>query len=132
VTAVSAVQDKLLDANSAALVAQGEQSKLLAENMELKKKLAEVEDWNRRISRFRLHEFETGTLAFALREDMAEGEPMHYICATCRDRGHITRLQPNVHGNQLSCHPCNQTIQIKPKKPLPTTSTGGSGSWMSM
>jgi hypothetical protein len=124
VAAVSEVNGRLLDANSAALQAQGEQSKLLNEVIELKKKLAEVEDWNKRIGRYRLHKFETGTLAYMLRPDMAEGDPEHYICASCADRGHISKLQP-LGSTQLQCHPCDFTIRIEEKKPLPKTSIGG-------
>lgn len=131
VAAVSDVNGKLMEATGVALTSQEKQSQLQARVNELEKKLEEVEDWNKRIGRYQLHEFPTGALAFALKPEMAESEPQHYICANCADRRHISRLQPTSNRTNLICHPCNLSIQIKAKKPLPTTSTSG-GSWMKM
>lgn len=131
VAAVSEVNSKLIEATAVALASQEKQSQLQAHVNELEKKLAEVEDWKKIIDRYQLHEFPTGALAFALKKDRAEGEPLHYICANCADRHHISRLQPDPGRNRLTCHPCNHSIYVKAKPPLPHTSNSG-GSWMNL
>lgn len=134
VAAVSEVNGKLMAATAVALEAQGKQSELAAKIIDLEKRLAEVEDWNRKIGRYQLHEFPTGVLAFALKKEMADGEPMHYLCTNCVDRRHISRLQPTGGRYYLKCHPCNLAILIEPlpppsKQPPPNPDGWMTGRW---
>ncbi|MES2014055.1 MAG: hypothetical protein V4445_09895 [Pseudomonadota bacterium] len=67
------------------------------------------------MKRYKLHAFETGTLAYALQPSMAEGQPMHYLCTSCVDKKQKTTMQPN--GRHLRCPSCKTDIVIKPAQP---------------
>jgi hypothetical protein len=127
VAAVSEVNSNLMDATAVALASQEKQSQLASRISDLEKKLEEVEDWKRRFSRYQLHEFPTGTFAYALKAGMEDKGPFYFVCANCINSGKISILQPSEQRNYLICHPCNNSIQIKHKaKPL----TPQGGSWM--
>lgn len=111
-TAVSEVQQKLMDANAAALTSQAEQATLIERVRELETKLRGVEDWENQMQRYELIEFPTKTLAYKLKPAMANGEPIHYLCPTCADKKKKITLQPS--GRQLYCHECKFNIRIEP------------------
>lgn len=117
VAAVSEVNAKLVDATTAALASLEKQSILSDRVAELEDKLREKEDWESQLKRYKLHEFPTTkALAYALQPDMADGEPLHYLCATCLNKAQKTILQPA--GHLLCCPVCNQ--QIAAQKAPPT------------
>ncbi len=93
-TAVSDVQQKLIDANAAALASQEKQASLAEQVRELEAQLRDSEDWQREMQRYHLVEFPTKALALKLRVDMANGEPMHHLCKACADKKQKTTLQP--------------------------------------
>ena len=66
VAAVSEVNAKLVDATVVTLASLEKQSALNSEIADLKEKLREVEDWEGQMKRYKLHEFPTGALAYAL------------------------------------------------------------------
>jgi hypothetical protein len=93
--AVNEIQQKLMDANGAALASQEKQASLAQRVRELETQLREAEDWNTQMQRYQLVEFpDTKTLALKLRADMANGEPIHYLCRACADKKQKTTLQP--------------------------------------
>lgn len=94
-TAVNDVQMKLSEAIAAALASQGREAALVAEVTDLKTKLRDIEDWRSQMQRYELVEFpDTKALALKLRADMANGEPIHYLCRACADKKQKTTLQP--------------------------------------
>jgi hypothetical protein len=100
-TAVNDVQMKLSDAIASALASQEKQASLTERVRELEGKLRDIEDWKRQIQRYELFQFPTGTFAYKLKADMANGEPIHYLCSTCADKKQKTTLQP--HYRHLNC-----------------------------
>lgn len=114
VSAISDVNSKLMQANMVALESQEKQFSLTNEISGLKEKLRQIEDWEGQMKRYKLHEFPTNGLAYALQPGMEQGEPIHYLCTTCADQKQKTILQPR--GNLLYCtiHKTNIVIQAPP------------------
>lgn len=118
-SAVYEVQTKLIDATTAVIASQDKQSALNDRVEELKKQLREIENWEREIKRYKLYEFpSTKTLVYALKEGMENGEPLHYLCATCLNQDKKTILQPR--GYLLFCPTCKMSIAARPA-PKPAT-----------
>ena len=124
VTAVTEIQQKLLDS-------QEKQAALADKVRNLEAKLREVEDWKSQMQRYELFEFpETKALAHKLKPEMANGEPIHYLCRTCVEKNKKTTLQPQH--RFLHCPECKSEIETKPQPPYRRHSpSGGSQSWMS-
>jgi hypothetical protein len=119
VAAVSEVSTKLMEATAVALESQEKQGVLIARVAELERELANFNEVKKKQSRYRLHEFTTGALAYALKEDCADGEPHHYLCAACMDKECSTKMQPVGNKRQLWCPECKTAIHIEPAPPLP-------------
>ncbi len=101
-TAVSDVQQKLMDANAAALASQEKQASLAERVRDLETQLRAVEDWQKELERYQLVEFPNSkAFALKLRVQMANGDPVHYLCKACADKKQKTTLQP-IDG-QLHC-----------------------------
>lgn len=101
VTAVNDVQMKLSGAIAAALASQEKQASLAERVRELEAQLRDVEDRNIQMQSYELFEFPTKTLACKLKEEMASGKPLHYLCTACAEKKKKTTLQP-LHGH-LHC-----------------------------
>jgi len=111
VTAISEVNAKLMQATAVALSSLEKQSSLTSEIAELENKLRKIENWEGQMKRYRLHEFPTKALAYVLQADMEQGEPLHYLCATCVNKNQKSILQPD--GNYLRCQICKTDIQTQ-------------------
>jgi hypothetical protein len=111
-TAVTSVQMKLTDAVASELASQEKQAALSERIRELEKQINEIEDWKTMIQRYTLFQFSTGVLAYALKQDMEDGEPMHYLCTNCVDKKQKSTLQPQ--GRSLICPSCNMRITTQP------------------
>ena len=123
VAAISEVNTKLMDATTIALASQEKQSELSNRISELENQLREVENWESKIERYELHQFPTGTYAYALKGDNESGEPSHYLCATCVNERKPTILQPK--GRFFGCPICNNKIAIRPTTPGSTRANSG-------
>jgi hypothetical protein len=117
VAAVSEVHAKLVDATVVALASLEKQSALNSEIADLKNKLRQVEDWECQMKRYKLHEFPTRALAYALQPGMEQGEPLHYLCTSCVDKKQKSTLQP--HDHFLRCPVCGTDIETKPYSHIP-------------
>src|SRR5215831_3114477 len=87
------LQSKILDAQSGMLAAQDERSALVERIRQLEKQVADLEAREREKQRYRLKDFGSGTFAYTLKAEAAEGEPLHHACAKCYKEGHVTILQ---------------------------------------
>ena len=123
--AVNAVQEKLSQALAANLESAEKQTALSERVRELEKQIAEVENWEGQMQRYELFAFPTGTLAYAIKPGMEQGEPLHYLCTSCVHKKQKSILQP--HGRLLRCPICKTDIETKHFVP-PTVNRGG-GSW---
>ena len=132
VAAVSEVNSKLMDATTVALSSQEKQSQLASQVRELQEALEKVERWTHQIGRYELIEFQaTGGLAYALRSESADGQPMHYACTACVDKRQFSLLQPMNGRRFLHCLSCKATVEIDlPPKPELIRYHPGGGGWM--
>ena len=115
IAAVSEVNAKLVQATAVALASLEKQTSLTSEIAELKEKLRETENWESQMKRYKLHEFPTKALAYAMQRGMEEGEPIHYLCTSCIDKKQKSTLQP--HGRFLNCPVCKTHIETQVRPP---------------
>lgn len=128
-SAVTAVQIKLTDAIATELASQEKQAMLAERVRELEKQISEVEDWKGQIQRYMLFQFPTGVLAYALKPEQENGDPMHYLCTACVDKKKKTTLQPD--GRGFHCPECKTNIITKKSPPININRGRRDGSWMS-
>jgi hypothetical protein len=81
------LQAQIFTAQQNALTAQSDQFTLLERVRELEKQIADLEAWATEKRRYVLQDLEPGVFVYALKPEMADGEPMHQICQTCYQRG---------------------------------------------
>lgn len=128
VAAVNAVQDKLTVAYAANFESAEKQAALSNRVRELEKQIAEVENWDGQMQRYTLFEFPSRALAYAIKPGMEQGEPLHYLCASCVDKRQKSTLQP--HERYLWCQVCKTNIETQDyKAPKFNPIIRGSGSW---
>ncbi len=82
-SAVIELQSVILDAQAGAIAAQGEQLVMTKQISVLESQIANFENWNTEVGRYKLTDFGGGTFAYDLRMDAANGEPNHKLCANC-------------------------------------------------
>lgn len=117
IAAISEINTKLMEATTVALASQEKQSALSNRIAELEEQLRQIEDWESQIKRYKLHEFpETKTFAYKLQESMSNGEPLHYLCATCVNERKKSILQPS--GHILTCTVCKTNICAQKAPPI--------------
>ncbi len=128
-TAVSDVQQKLMDANAAALASQEKQAAFAEKVRELETQLRDSEDWKNQMQSYELFQFPTKALAYKLKSQLANTAPMHYLCTACADKKKKTILQPI--STYLHCPECKSNIdaEIPPPRPQRRQISGGQ-SWM--
>jgi DNA-directed RNA polymerase subunit RPC12/RpoP len=126
-TAVHAVQMQLTDAIASALDSQEKEATLAARVRELEKEVADVRNWETDMRRYELFEFPSGHLAYALMRGLEQGEPMHYLCASCISNKKKSIMQPS--GLQLRCPSCNTGI-FRDRRSSPPPRRNGE-TWMS-
>jgi hypothetical protein len=85
VAAVSEVNTRLMEAQSAALLAQEKQSFLTNRVSELEKEVMDINNWKGETQRYQLAKVGRGAFAYVLKRGMESGEPSHMLCANCFD-----------------------------------------------
>ena len=87
------LQSVILAAQSSAIAAQSDQFSMLEEVRKLKEEIAKVKAWEAQKQRYQLATPYTGAAVYALTKAMSNGEPPHYICASCYEDGKRSILQ---------------------------------------
>lgn len=128
VAALSEVNAKLMQATAVALASQEKQSELTDEIAILKDKIRKNEDWEAQMQRYQLIQFPTGALVYAVKPGMEQGQPTHYLCASCVDKRQKSTLQP--HARSLRCNVCSLYFQMHSRQDTNPSSGGGPQSWM--
>jgi len=116
-------QTKLLELQTAHLELLGKCHALFAENAELKEQVAKLQKFLADAKRYKLITPAPGFSAYALKEDCADGEPPHWICATCLRNGKIGFLQTSQNDafqrqffsqsiKHLVCDCCKTTFEL--------------------
>lgn len=81
------LNDRLMDAQAAALETNQERAALVETVAGLKKELADLKAWDAEKQRYELTERSPGAFAYRVKEAMQGAEPPHYICANCYQHG---------------------------------------------
>lgn len=101
------LQGKIAAAQQLALAAQHEQSALIAQIDDLKKKVVGFESWEREKQRYQLHKVHPGILIYRLKPGMENGETAHEICADCYNKGQKSFLHNLGTSQGLTRWKCN-------------------------
>jgi hypothetical protein len=112
-----ALQANIFEAREALAAAQETQTAALQRIRELEQQIMQLKNWEREKERYHLTEVKSGRLAYAPKPDMQGGEPNHYLCANCFDRGEKSHLQRTLaakggHVLMLSCPRCKFELDI--------------------
>ena len=105
------LQRAIIDAQQHVFAANDERSSLIQRVTDLEKELTNFKNWEAEKQRYSLSELSNNAgFAYLLKPDMANGEPSHYICASCYNKGKKSILQHQTRspGRALVwfCHDC--------------------------
>ncbi len=77
---------------------------------DLEKQVAAFKNWEAEKQRYQMRDFGGGTIAYALKSEMAIGEPPHNLCSACFQKGKKGILQPTSingkHQQMVRCAEC--------------------------
>jgi hypothetical protein len=115
----------LADALSQIVDAKVQMSQIFDENQELKRKLAEREEWTQRVAQYELVEAVGGALVYRFK-----GQPPHYVCPACYEERKLHILQDTKgFSGSCQCSGCGKHFRVNPARnpPTPTRPRGGGG-----
>jgi DNA-directed RNA polymerase subunit RPC12/RpoP len=110
------LQRALLSAYGDALSAKETQSALTDEIRELKRQLSNNEEFAADMKRYKLDTPWPGSVVYALKESMSNGEPAHYLCANCAQRKQKSILQcvPSIQNfTAFACPNCRASVTTR-------------------
>lgn len=111
------LQNLILNAQSSALALQADLVAAADENRKLSAQIATMRNWEVERERYKLISPEVGVFVYALRASMSNGQPPHWICTHCYERGVKGILGPVYHisprGCGLLCPACRSELQSK-------------------
>jgi hypothetical protein len=111
-----------IDLQNKILEAQAQQTALTTRIDSLERQIADFERWNQESARYALRDFGSGTFAYVLKQDKADGEPDHFLCSTCFQMNRKAILQ-FLHNNYLRqtvyhCPVCKSDLALgTPREP---------------
>ncbi|MCP4318360.1 MAG: hypothetical protein GY789_20670 [Hyphomicrobiales bacterium] len=110
------MQKQIMEIQESVLLAQSEKAELTQKIGDLESRLKAVQDWEAEKQRYQLHDFGGGTYAYKLKQDRADGEPPHRICANCFNAGKKSVMQFLFNDNQnrdhFRCDQCNSETEF--------------------
>ena len=108
------LQGHILDAQQALFTAQEAQSAAARRIAELEQHIVQLERWSAEKERYQLEDAGQGSVAYHLKPGMEPGEPDHWICPACYEKGQKSILKhetlPTGGAQTLVCHPCGFDI----------------------
>lgn len=128
--AVIQLQAQIITAQQGALAGQTREGELLDEIRGLKAQVSEAAGWEAEKKRYALEELPPGVFAYALKPDMANGEPPHKLCQTCFHNGKKSVLQVSeqqLGQHTLHCQPCDKYLTVGHAQSL--RRHGNEGGW---
>jgi hypothetical protein len=84
---------KIIDAQHQIFAANAAQTTLVERIRELETQIAQMRDWDTQKQRYKLASPFPGCMVYALQKAMSEGQPAHYLCVACYQRGEPSILQ---------------------------------------
>lgn len=83
----------IIAAQTSVFNAHAAQSAMVEEIRTLKEEIARVKAWESQKQRYKLISPWDGTVVYSLKESMSSGEPPHWICTNCYEKGERSILQ---------------------------------------
>ena len=115
------LQEHIIQAQQALAAANDAQTTAAERIRELEGEIVRLENWAAEKQRYQLKRFYPGTLAYALKPGMEQGEPPHYLCKHCYDRDEKAALQPTAKLERRyrvhACPSCKNEIMMGPEMP---------------
>jgi hypothetical protein len=110
------LQRSIIDAQQSVFAANEERTALIEEVREAKTQIARLEAWETEKQRYELKDVGAGSLAYAVKETMRSGEPIHRICAACYQHARKSILQPRIKHPDviLFCSECKVELFVGP------------------
>ena len=115
-----AITEKAQELNSQIILLQNvvfdlqtQNQSLLKETDDLKRQLAQMEQWQTEAARYELKELDAGVFVYALKPDLNTGEPVHWLCPNCYQQHQKSILQLRTKGqtsNMFLCPHCKTEL----------------------
>ena len=86
-------QNSLIGLQSLIASVQQENATMARQKGDLEEELKRMKDWGAQSRRYKLAAPFAGCMVYALQKAMSEGEPPHYLCASCFQKGQPSILQ---------------------------------------
>jgi rubrerythrin len=87
------LNSKIIDAQYQVFAANAAQTELVERVRALESQIARMKDWDTQKQRYHLASPFPGCMVQALLKSMSSGEPPHYLCTACFERGERSILQ---------------------------------------
>lgn len=123
--ALGKLQAQILSAQQGALAAYTRELALLDEIGTLKKRVADLEAWEREKARYELVALAPNVMAYSIKATARGTEPPHYICANCYNAGRKSFLNQHIRGqyyDEYLCATCEEKLVIDKGSPSQDTS----------
>lgn len=127
------LQNRILEAQSRALDGQTEHFELSKKLAEVEAELARLKAWHDEQSRYALREVSPSVFVREILESMRNGEPQHWLCCNCFDKGEKSILQfafDSGPAKSYKCHRCGSEIRVENSGWRPPNRGNRGGSWM--
>jgi Zn finger protein HypA/HybF involved in hydrogenase expression len=100
--AVYDIQEKLLAAQQEMFSVNAAQTVMVDRIRDLEKQIADMEAWEVQKQRYQMASPHAGSVVYALKKTMANGEPPHYLCANCYQQRKPAIMQNATVSKQIS------------------------------
>lgn len=87
------LNQQIIEAQHQIFAANAAQTALFERIRDLEGQLARMKDWEAQKQRYVLAAPFAGCMVYALKKDMSNGEPAHYLCVACFQKGERSILQ---------------------------------------
>ncbi|MDB6157768.1 MAG: hypothetical protein JWO04_1474 [Gammaproteobacteria bacterium] len=87
------LNQQILDAQHQIFAANAAQTTLVERIRELESQVSRMKDWDAQKQRYKLAAPFPGCMVYALLKPMSEGQPPHYLCTSCFQKGEPSILQ---------------------------------------
>jgi hypothetical protein len=87
------LNQKIIDAQHQIFAANAAQTSLLERIRELEAEITRMNDWATQKLRYKLATPFPGCMVYALQKSVSDGEPAHYLCTSCFQKGQPSILQ---------------------------------------
>ena len=126
-----------VDLQQKILAAYQSQTELAEQVRNLEKEIAKFKNWEAEKDRYVLTDYGSGSFAYSLKLEKANGEPMHKICANCyaKDQKSILQFRHTTADKRecVICNNCGKEAFLGTPQKLQATairSSGRPGDWM--